>query len=114
MLAYLERAPRQDPPLSLPITCYILEGADEVFAGYAIEEVEAPVLGRYEIDFGWSKGDVTDREMEIKSVASVVVVGKTPDISVIVAGIELCQKSLAADEVEREAKKAAEAKSKEK
>jgi hypothetical protein len=35
-LAYLERAPRKDPPESLPITAYILEGTEETFAGYAV------------------------------------------------------------------------------
>ena len=40
LLAYLERAPRKDPPESLPITVYVLENADYEFAGYAIEEIE--------------------------------------------------------------------------
>ena len=56
---------------------------------------------------GW---DDTPREKEARSVAAIVVVGKKPDITVIVAGIEACQKALAADAVEREAKKASAAK----
>lgn len=112
LLAYLERAPKKDPPVSLPITCYVLEGTEEGFAGYAIEEIEVPIIPDRE-DITWGTGDYVEHEMEAKSVASVVVVDKKPDISVIVAGIELCQKALAADEVERQAKKDAEAKAKE-
>lgn len=92
LLSYLERAPKRDPT-SQPITAYVLEAGDEEFAGYAIEEVE--------------------EEEGATSVAAVVVVGKKPDIKVIVAGLELSQKGLEADEAERAAKKAAEAKEEE-
>jgi hypothetical protein len=98
LLAYLERAPRKDPPENQPITAYILEGTEEQFAGYAIEEVEFPI-------------DEEMTKMEAKSVAAVVVVGKNPDLKVIVAGLEVSQKGLAADEAERAEKKAAEEKS---
>lgn len=99
LLAYLDRAPRKDPPESQPITAFILEGTEEEFSGYAIEEVEEEV-GEEGI-------------MEAKSVAAVVVVGKNPDIKLIVAGLEQSQKGLAADEAERAEKKAAEEKAKE-
>ena len=95
LLAYLDRAPRKDPPENQPITAYVLEGTEEEFAGYAIEEVEFPI-------------DESMTKMDAKSVAAVFVVGKKPDIKVIVAGLELCQKGLAADEAERAEKKAAE------
>jgi hypothetical protein len=115
LLAYLERAPRKDPPVSLPITAYVLEAAatttEQAFAGYAIEEVEVPVqktLDDASESLGWTTFDVVDDPpLEAKSVAAVVVVGKKPDISTIVAGLELSQKALAADEVERQAKKEA-------
>lgn len=117
LLAYLERAPKKDPPESLPITCYVLEGTtEESFIGYAIEEIEAPVTAStgLKADFTWAPADqVVDDVLEAKSVASVVFVGSKSDIAKIVAGIELCQKALAADELERESKKAAEAKAKE-
>jgi hypothetical protein len=110
ILAYLERAPKMDPPESLPITVYVLESAtEEAFAGYAIEEIEVPVKSTEEGP-GWSSLSESDPLMEAKSVAAVVVVGAKPDLKVIVAGIELSQKALAADEVEREAKKEAEEK----
>lgn len=109
LLAYLERAPRKDPPESLPITAYVLEGTEEDYAGYAIEEIEVSVPSRDD-EKEWSTGYDAPPEKEAKSVAAVVVVGQKPDISVIVAGIEASQKALAADEVEREAKKAAAAK----
>jgi hypothetical protein len=112
LLAYLERAPRKDPPESLPITAYILEGTEEDFAGYAIEEIEAVVPDK-EDGRGWVTGDEPEPDYEPKSVASVVVVGKNPDLKVIVAGLELSQKALAADELERQAKKEAEEKAKE-
>ena len=112
MLAYLERAPRIEPPESLAITAYVLEGAEESFAGYAIEEIEVPVPTMDEGP-GWTTGYETEPDMEAKSVASVVVVGKTIDLKVVVAGLELSQKALAADEVERQAKKEAEEKAKE-
>lgn len=109
LLAYLERAPRMDPPESLPITAYVLEGAEEAFSGYAIEEIEVPMKTVGE-EPEWYTGDEPDPENEAKSVASVVVVGKQCDLKIIVAGIEQSQKALAADEVERENKKAAGAK----
>lgn len=112
LLAYLERAPRKDPPESLPVTAYVLEGTQENFAGFAIEEIEVPVK-QEEDDQEWSTGEGTDPVNEAKSVASVVVVGEKPDMKVIVAGIEASQKALAADEVARDEKKAAEAKNKE-
>jgi len=95
LLAYLDRAPRKDPPENQPITAYILEGTEEEFAGYAIEEVEFPI-------------DESMTEMDAKSVAAVVVVGKKPDIKVIAAGLEVCQSGLAADEAERAEKKSEE------
>jgi hypothetical protein len=108
LLAYLNRAPKKDPPDNLPITTYILEDStQEDFAGYAIEEVEVALP--YKDDgrgyFAVSKRPV--ETYEARSVAAIVVVGKKPDIQVIVAGIEASQKALAADEVERAAKAAA-------
>ena len=88
LLAYLERAPKKDPPGSLPITVYALENASEEFAAYAIEEIE-------EMDH------TTGVLGEPKSVAAVVVSGKTLDIKLIVAGIELSVKGLEADALER-------------
>jgi hypothetical protein len=109
LLAYLERAPRKEPPETLPITAYVLEGASEDFAGFAIEEIEVTVSK--DDDKEWSSGwNPEPPEKEAKSVAAVVVVGPKPDISVIVGGIEACQKSLATDELERETKKASAAK----
>mmetsp|Transcript_20156 Transcript_20156/g.30307 ORF Transcript_20156/g.30307 Transcript_20156/m.30307 type:complete len:262 (-) Transcript_20156:61-846(-) len=93
LLAYLERAPRRDPE-SQPITAYVLEGTEEEFSGYAIEEIE---------------DEAEDGSLVAKSVAAVVVVGIKPDIKVVVAGLELSQKGLEADEAERAAKRAAEA-----
>ena len=112
LLAYLERAPRMEPPESLPITAYVLEGSEESFSGYAIEEIEVPIASSEESK-GWVTGNEDEPEMEAKSVASVVVVGKSADLKVVVAGLELSQKSLAADELEREAKKQAEEKANE-
>lgn len=109
LLAYLQRAPRKEPPESLPITAYVLEGTEEVFSGYAIEEIEVPTTSKGD-DKEWSTGYETPPKNEAKSVAAVLVVGQKPDIAVIVAGIEASQKVLAADEVEREVKKAAAAK----
>ena len=97
-LAYLERAPRKAPD-SLPITAFVLEGAEEEFAGYAIEEIE---------------DELEDGSTVPKSVAAVVLVGKKPDIKVLAAGLQASQKGLAADEAERAAKRAQEAKSEEK
>lgn len=109
LLAYLERAPRMEPPESLPITVYALEGAEE-FAGYAIEEIEVPVKSKEEGP-GWiTVSDMKDPPTEPKSVAAVVVASAKPDLKVIVAGIEMSQKALAADELERQAKKEAEGK----
>jgi hypothetical protein len=111
MLAYLERAPRKDPPPNLSITAYLLEGAEESFsgytetsfAGYAIEEVEVAIPR--DDSLGWSTGHEPEPEMEAKSVAAVVFVGEKIDLKVVVAGIVLSQKALAADELERESKK---------
>ena len=104
---------RNSSPTKSPRT----EGTtEESFAGYAIEEVEVPVKKTESLpDVGWTTGsDDASTAMEAKSVASVVVVGQsTPDIKLIVAGVELSQKALAADELEREAKKEAEEKAKE-
>jgi hypothetical protein len=89
MLAYLDRAPRLKPDAK-PITAYVLEGTEEEFSGYAIEEVE---------------DELDDGTMIAKSVAAVVVVGKNPDLKVLIAGLEASQKNLAADEAERAAKR---------
>ena len=103
LVGYLERAPRMEPPESLPITVYVLEGEEE-FAGYAIEEVEVPVKDTDEGP-GWQTiSGAQDPVLEAKSVAAVVVASKKPDLKLIVAGMELSQKALAADELEREAK----------
>jgi hypothetical protein len=67
-----------------------LEGTEEEFAGFAIEEVE--------------EENEDDGSMEAKSVAAVVIVGSNPDIKKIVAGLEQSAKGLAADEAERAAK----------
>lgn len=110
-MAYLERAPRKEPPESLPITVYVLEQSSEnteAFAGFAIEEIEVSTAAaddNSKEDQEWTTGEGTAPPMEPKSVASVVVVGKKVDLKVVVAGLELSQKALAADEVEREAKK---------
>jgi hypothetical protein len=109
LLAYLERAPRMDPPVSLPITAYVLEGTDESFSGYAIEETEVTVPTKGDDGPEWLSGDEPEPAYETKSVASVVVVAPKPDIAVIVAGLEASQKALAADELVREAKNAADA-----
>lgn len=113
LLAYLDRAPRMEPPESLAITAYVLEGSEDIFAGFAIEEIEVAITGEVDEDRTWTTGYEPEPEMEAKSVASVVVVGSTIDLKVVVAGLELSQKALAADEVEREAKKQAEQKAKE-
>jgi len=114
LLAYLERAPRKEPPESLPITAYVLEGTDEEFAGYAVEEIEVPVSADDEKDApAWTTGYEAEPSYEPKSVASVVVVAAMPDIKVIVAGLEASEKALAADALERQAKKEAEEKAKE-
>lgn len=108
LLAYFDRAPKKDPPDSLPITTYVLEGnTEEDFAGYAIEEIEV-ALPRHDDGTGYTKVHVMPSTLtEARSVAAIVVVGKKLDIQVIVAGIEASQKALAADEVERAAKAAA-------
>lgn len=103
LLAYLDRCPKQSPPQSMPITCFVLEGGDE-FEGYSIEEIEVPVA----TEEGVSVFDLGYQPKEAKSVATVVVAGAKPDIAKIVAGIEASQKALAEDELER-AKKAEEA-----
>jgi hypothetical protein len=104
LLAYLERAPRKDPPDSLPITVYVLEGAGYEFTGYAIEEIEVPIIPDDGKD--WTTGEgYKDVKKEAKSVAAVVVAGASPSISLVVAGIELSQKALAEDEAARAAEK---------
>jgi hypothetical protein len=112
LVAYLERAPRMEPPQSLSITAYVLEGVtgEAPFAGFAIEEVEVPVAAPEDEERGWVTGYEPEPKMEAKSVAAVVVVGEKVDIKLVVAGLQACEKALAADEVERASKKAAEAK----
>lgn len=102
ILAYLDRCPKLSPPQSMPITCFVLEGGEE-FSGFSIEEIEVPVAP----EEGVSVYDLGYQPKEAKSVATVVVSGKKPDIAHIVAGIEASQKALAQDELER-AKKAEE------
>jgi len=89
LLAYLERAPKRDPSPQT-ITAYVLEGTEEAFLGYAIEEIE-------------------DKDGVAKSVAAVVIVGNKPTIAGVVAAIELSVEGLVADEEERAKKKAEEA-----
>lgn len=105
LLAYLDRCPKTNPPVSMPITCFVLEGHDQEFAGYSIEEIEVVVPPE-----GLSPREVLEMDSpptEAKSVATVVVAGSKPELAKIVAGIEASQKALAEDEIER-AKKAAE------
>jgi len=97
LVAYLDRAPKRDPK-SQPVTCYVLGGAEEEFSGYAIEEVEELL---------------EDGSRVAVSVATVVVVGKVPDLKRVVAGIELSVEGLEADAAERADKKAEEEKGKE-
>ena len=94
--------PQKSPPESMAITCFVLEGQEEEVSGFSIEEIEVPV----DPEEGVSVFDLGYQPKEAKSVASVVVVGKNPDIAKIVAGIESSQKALAEDEIERAAKKA--------
>lgn len=88
LLAYLERMPKRDPSAQ-PVTAYVLEEgvggttAGEEFRGYAIEEVEDSDSG------------------EVKSVASVVVVGKNLKVETVVAGLELSAEGLLEDEEAR-------------
>lgn len=103
LLAYLDRCPKLSPPQSMPITCFVLEGAKEEFSGFSIEEIEVPVAP----EEGVSVFDLGYQPKEAKSVATVVVAGAKPDIGMVVAGIEASQKALAQDELER-AKKAEE------
>lgn len=114
LLAYLDRAPKKDPPDGMPITTYILEGnTEEDFAGYAIEEIEV-TLPKKDDGTGYTKVYTLEPTLtEARSVAAIVVVGKKPEMQVIVAGIEASQKALAADEIERAAKAAAAAAAKE-
>mmetsp|Transcript_12704 Transcript_12704/g.26895 ORF Transcript_12704/g.26895 Transcript_12704/m.26895 type:complete len:270 (+) Transcript_12704:105-914(+) len=92
LVAYLDRAPKQDPPRSQPVTCYVLggEAAEGDFSGYAIEEVEEKA---------------EDGSLVAVSVATVVVVGKKVDLKRVVAGIELSLQGLEADAKERAEKK---------
>ena len=94
IVAYLDRAPKREPR-SQPITCYVLKGTDEEFSGYAIEEVEEKM---------------EDGSRVAVSVATVVVVGKKPELKRVVAGIELSVEGLEADAAERAEKKASEEK----
>mmetsp|Transcript_691 Transcript_691/g.1438 ORF Transcript_691/g.1438 Transcript_691/m.1438 type:complete len:271 (+) Transcript_691:185-997(+) len=97
LLAYLDRCPKKSPPGSMPITCFVLEGHAEEFAGYSIEEIEVPI----EPEEGVSVFDLGYQPKEAKSVATVVVVGAQPELAKIVAGIEASQTALAEDEIER-------------
>ena len=62
------------------------EGAKESFAGFAIKEIEVPVVAKGE-DKGWVTGYELEPATEAKSVASVVVIGKKIDLAVMVAGL---------------------------
>ncbi|GKY98405.1 hypothetical protein MPSEU_000798000 [Mayamaea pseudoterrestris] len=106
LLAFLERAPRMEPPQSLPVTAYVLEGVEgePSFAGFAIEEIEVPVAASVDDDRDWTTGYEAEPKMEAKSVAAVVVVGDKIDIGLVVAGLKASQEALAADEVERQSK----------
>lgn len=97
LLAYLDRCPKKSPPGSMPITCFVLEGYSEEFSGYSIEEIEVPI----EPEDGVTVYDLGYQPKEAKSVATVVVVGKSPDLGKIVAGVEASQKALVEDEIER-------------
>ena len=92
LVAYLDRAPKRDPK-SQAVTCYVMGGDAEEFSGYAIEEVEE---------------QLEDGSRVAVSVATVVVVGKNPDLKRVVAGIELSVEGLEADAAERAEKKDAE------
>jgi len=97
LLAYLDRCPKKSPPDSMSITCFVLEGHSEEFSGYSIEEVEVPI----DPEEGVTVLDLGYQPKEAKSVATVVVVGASPDLAKIVAGVEASQKALAEDEIER-------------
>lgn len=97
ILAYFDRCPKKSPPESMPITCFVLEGHSEEFSGYSIEEIEVPI----EPEEGVTVMDLGYQPKEAKSVATVVVLGKSPDLAFIVAGVEASQKALAEDEIER-------------
>jgi hypothetical protein len=103
LLAYLDRCPKTSPPESMPVTCFVLEGHDTEFTGFSIEEIEVPVKP----EEGVTVMELGYQPKEAKSVATVVVAGKKPDIANIVAGVEASQQALAQDELER-AKKAEE------
>lgn len=104
LLAYLDRCPKLSPPESMPITCFVLEGAETPFEGFSIEEIEVPVAP----EDGVTVFELGYQPKEAKSVATVVVAGGAKlDIGKVVAGIEASQKALAEDELER-AKKAEE------
>eukprot|EP00548_Thalassiothrix_antarctica_P001392 CAMPEP_0194146674 /NCGR_PEP_ID=MMETSP0152-20130528/21284_1 /TAXON_ID=1049557 /ORGANISM="Thalassiothrix antarctica, Strain L6-D1" /LENGTH=259 /DNA_ID=CAMNT_0038847245 /DNA_START=16 /DNA_END=795 /DNA_ORIENTATION=+ len=92
LLSYLERAPRRDPESQL-ITAYVMEGTEEEFAGYAIEEIE----------------EEDGEKVVAVSVADVVVMGEKPKLDVVIAGLNLSQEGLVADEAERAAKRAEDA-----
>jgi len=82
LLSYLERSPKKYPSLQ-PITAYVLEGVNENFLGYAIEEIVDKVIGRE------------------KSVAAVVVACDKPSIECVVAGLELSVNTLLKDDAVR-------------
>lgn len=95
VLAYLERAPRKEPPGPQQITAYVLTSTDqEEFAGFAIEELEQ---------------ELEDGSTVASSVASVIIVSKKPALTVLASGLEQSHAGLVADAAEREAaaKKAA-------
>jgi len=97
LLAYLDRCPKKSPPGSMPITCFVLEGHSDEFSGYSIEEIEVPI----DPEEGVTVYDLGYQPKEAKSVATVVVVGSSPDLAKIVAGVEASQMALAEDEIER-------------
>jgi hypothetical protein len=85
LLAYLDRSPKKYPSLQL-ITAYVLEGVNENFLGYAIEEIVDEVIGRE------------------KSVAAVIVACEKPSIESVVAGLELSVDGLLKDDAVRNEK----------
>jgi len=107
-VAYLDRAPRLEPPESLPITAYVFEGREEKFSGYAVEEVEVPVEAVDQEQL-WVTGDEPEPEAVLKSVASVILVGESIDLKDLAAALELCHDALTVDALQRESKKNADA-----
>uniref|UniRef100_A0A7R9ZNZ2 Uncharacterized protein n=1 Tax=Craspedostauros australis TaxID=1486917 RepID=A0A7R9ZNZ2_9STRA len=101
LVAYLDRCPKTSP-LSMPITCFVYEGSDEPFAGFSIEEIEVAVAPPAD---GAAAMEAVNVPKEAKSVATVVVSSKQPDLKSIIGGIEASQQALEQDEKEREASK---------